>query len=88
MMGEAESIKKGKKLQGIVISNNGGNSVKVKVEIKKSHPIYGRVVKSHKNYLVHNEINDIEIGDNVIISESKPFSKTKKFLLVKKVSKS
>jgi small subunit ribosomal protein S17 len=86
-MAEVDKTNKGKKLQGVVLKQSDNTTLKVRVEIKKSHPLYGKVVKSHKNYLVDNSVEGVVVGDTVVISETKPFSKNKKFVLVKKVSK-
>lgn len=86
-MTEADKKTSGKRLQGTVLKISNNKTLTVRMEIKKSHPMYGRVVKSHKNYLVHNDLENIAVGDLVMIEESKPISKLKKFVLVKKVSK-
>lgn len=75
--------KKGKRLQGIILAVSGENTIRVRVEIKYAHPLYKKIVKQHKNYLVHSEGVDVKIGDNVIIQEGKPVSKKKKFYLIK-----
>ena len=47
-----------KKFKGTVISKSGINTIKVRDEIRKSHPLYGKVMKSHKNYLTsHQSLN-------------------------------
>ncbi len=76
-----------KKFRGVVISTGGTNTIKVKVEIKKSHPLYGKIMKSHKNYLADTASfeGELNVGDQVTIKESKPISKLKKFVLVNKV---
>jgi small subunit ribosomal protein S17 len=76
-----------KKFRGIVISKSSINTIKVRVETKKSHPLYGKIMKSHKNYLTDTLgfEGDINVGDEVTIKETRPVSKMKKFALVKKV---
>jgi len=76
-----------KKLQGIVISDVNQNSVRVKVETKFAHPLYKKIVATHKTYLVHTEDESIKIGDKVIIEEGKPVSKRKSFYLIEKLDK-
>lgn len=77
-----------KKFKGFVISKSGINTIKVRVEIRKSHPLYGKIMKSHKNYLTDTAgfKGEINIGDEVNIVESRPISKLKKFVLVNKVN--
>ncbi len=82
----------GKKLQGIVIGVSDATTIKVNVETKQPHPLYGKIIKSHKKYLVHNDIathgiKDIAVGDLVQIQECRPLSKRKHFTLVQKIEK-
>lgn len=74
-----------KKLQGIVVNVIGEKTIKVKVETKFPHPLYKKIIKTHKNYLVHVAKEKCEKGDIVWITEGKPVSKSKKFYLVEKV---
>jgi small subunit ribosomal protein S17 len=57
----------------------------VKVENRVMHPIYKKYVKLHKKYAAHDESNVCQIGDFVKIIESKPISKTKKWVFDSKV---
>ena len=66
-------------LTGIVVSNKPNKTVTVLVERKYQHPILKKVVKVKKKYNAHDETNKYKNGDKVIIIESKPFSKNKKF---------
>lgn len=72
-----------KKLQGVVVSING-STIKVRVESKYPHPIYKKIVATHKTYLVHSEDDKVEVGDKVTIEEGRPVSKSKKFYLINK----
>jgi len=76
-----ESIKKTK--QGIVTKLVDTKTVKVEIENKKAHPIYGKIVKSHKRYLVDVNGKKVNVGDKVTIEECSPVSKNKKFKLIK-----
>lgn len=77
-----------KVLEGKVVKLSSTNTIAVRVESKFPHPKYGRIVKTHKKYLVHVE-NDtkLEVGDEVLITETKPLSKRKSWLFVNKVEK-
>jgi len=75
-----------KKLLGKVVAANGINTLKVRVERKMTHPLYKKIIKSHKTYMVNYEGTDIKIGDNVMIEECRPISKNKVFNLLKKVN--
>ena len=66
-------------LTGIVVSDKPNKTITVLVERKYQHPILKKVVKVKKKYNVHDETNKYKNGDKVMIVESKPFSKNKKF---------
>lgn len=72
-------------LQGVVVSDKCDKTVLVKVEERVMHPIYKKYVKLHKKYAAHDENNSVKIGDIVRIIESKPISKTKKWVIQSKV---
>ena len=66
-------------LTGIVVSDRPNKTITVLVERKYQHPILKKVVKVKKKYNAHDETNKYKNGDKVMIVESKPFSKNKKF---------
>ena len=74
-----------KLLQGIVVSDKMQKTVVVKVESIKEHPKYKRRYKSHKKYKAHDQNQEYHIGDKVIIEETTPISKDKKWKVVKKI---
>ncbi len=74
-------------LLGKVTSNKMDKTITVLVERKEKHPVYGKVVKKSTKYHVHDEKNECGEGDTVTITETKPYSKTKKWCLVSIVSK-
>ena len=55
----------------------------VLVERRMKHPIYGKVVRRTKKYLVHDANNQARIGDTVEIQEGRPISKNKSWVLTK-----
>ena len=69
-------------LTGIVVSDKPNKTITVLVERKYQHPVFKKVVKVKKKYNAHDENNKFKTGDNVLIVESKPFSKNKKFKVV------
>jgi len=73
---------------GIVISNNMQKTVVIKVENRYSHPIYSKTVVKTRKYLVHDEINTCNVGDQILVQESRPLSRRKRWTLVKVISKS
>ena len=66
-------------LKGIVVSDKPNKTITVMVERKYQHSFLKKVVKVKKKYNAHDETNKYKNGDKVMIVESKPFSKNKKF---------
>ena len=66
-------------LTGTVVSDKPDKTVTVMVERKYQHPILKKVIKVKKKYSAHDENNKFKNGDKVKIIESKPYSKNKKF---------
>ena len=71
-----------KVLTGTVVSNKMDKTVVVRVERTFRHPLYGKVVRTHKNYHAHDEDNACKEGDVVRIRETRPMSKTKRWVVV------
>lgn len=68
-------MNKRRRLTGIVKSNKMDKTVIVEVTRTYQHPLYHKVVRSAKAYKAHDEL-DCNVGDKVVIVESRPFSKT------------
>lgn len=68
---------------GRVMSNKMEQSATVQVERRIKHPIYGKYMRRSKKYHVHDEKNELNIGDLVQIKECRPLSKTKSWTLDK-----
>ena len=67
-----------KERYGTVVSDKMDKTVIVSIENKITHKKYGKIVSKTKRYKVHDENNECNIGDYVIISETRPLSKTKR----------
>lgn len=67
---------------GIVKSNAMQKSIVVSVERKIKHPKYGKFIKKTTNFVCHDEKNEANVGDTVVIMETRPLSKTKSWRLV------
>ena len=78
---ETEKAKRGSKriLKGIVISTKMDKTVVVRVERKKRHPLYLKVINVAKKYHAHDENEIANEGDFITIIESRPVSKTKRW---------
>ena len=68
-------------LKGKVIRNKSEKTIIVDVESTYMHKKYKKFLRKNKKYAVHDETNSSKIGEVVQIIESKPISKTKKFIL-------
>ena len=73
---------------GIVISNKMEKSIVVKVENRYPHPIYSKTLVKTNKYLAHDESEQSNIGDQVLLHECRPLSKRKRWKLVEILSKS
>ena len=74
-----------KQLQGIVVSDKMQKTVVVEVESIKEHPKYKRKYKSHNRFKAHDEKQEYHVGDKVVIEESKPISRDKNWIVIKKI---
>lgn len=72
---------------GKVTSNKADKTLTVLVNRRVKHSLYGKIITRSKKYHVHDENNQGNIGDTVIIEETRPISKTKTWRLVKLVSR-
>lgn len=69
-----------RRLTGVVTKTAMQKTVTVRVDRDFRHPLYGKVVRTHKSYLVHDELG-CQRGDRVVIVESRPISKRKRFVI-------
>lgn len=67
---------------GQVVSNKMDKSILVNVERKVKHPIYRKFVSKTTKFMAHDEKNECNIGDKVLIMETRPLSKSKNWRLV------
>jgi len=72
---------------GIVVSNKMEKTIVVKVENRYAHPIYKKTMVKTKKYLAHDELSECSIGDQVLVEETRPLSKRKRWKLAKIISK-
>ena len=68
-------------IQGKVVKKAGDKTATVLVERKVVHPRYHKIVKRFKKYLVHDEKNEVNVGDVITAIECRPLSKRKSFRL-------
>jgi len=70
-----------REIQGVVVKKAGDKTATVLVERRVLHPRYHKTVKRFKKYLVHDENNSLNVGDEVVAVECRPMSKRKSFTL-------
>lgn len=76
-----------KERQGVVVSTAGEKTCVVKVEERKRHPLYGKMITRSTKFHAHDENNDCGVGDVVRIMETRPISKLKRWRLIEIVEK-
>ncbi len=72
-----------RRLVGVVVSDKMDKTVVVRVERMVRHPLYGKTIRRSKKYHAHDERNECRVGDRVEILESRPLSKTKRWVVTK-----
>jgi len=72
---------------GKVIGLKSAKTATVELVFDKLHPKYHKPIKSRRKIQAHNEEYDLQLGDQVVIKSSRPYSATKRFLIIKKEDK-
>lgn len=72
-----------KELVGVIVSDKMEKTVTVLVEGLRKHPTYGKYVVRSKKYKAHDEQNDCREGDKVLIEETRPLSRDKRWKVKK-----
>ncbi|MFP4416120.1 MAG: 30S ribosomal protein S17 [Chitinispirillaceae bacterium] len=73
--------------QGVVVGDKAQKTVTVSVQRIELHPRYGRIVRRKRKYMAHDEENQCHIGDTVIIMETRPLSKNKRWRVKEVIEK-
>ena len=74
-------------LVGKVVSDKRSKTITVQIERRTKHELYGKIVARSSKYHAHDENNDYKMGDVVEISETRPISKTKAWVVTRLVQK-
>ena len=84
----AETTRNARKVvTGTVVSISGDKSITVKIDYRKRHPTYGKMMTISKKLHAHDEKNEAGLGDTVTVMETRPLSKTKRWRLVEIVER-
>ena len=78
----SENSRKGRVLEGVVVSDKMQKTVVVTVTTRKTHALYKKSTINRKKYKVHDESEQANVGDRVRIIECSPYSKEKNFTLL------
>nr|YP_001293589.1 ribosomal protein S17 [Rhodomonas salina]ABO70773.1 ribosomal protein S17 [Rhodomonas salina] len=65
---------------GVVVSDKMDKTIVVSIESRVTHKRYGKITSKTKRYKVHDEMNECK-GDYILIKETRPLSKTKRWAL-------
>ena len=76
-----------KTLTGFVTSRSGDKSVKVTYAYKTPHPLYQKEINRKTVVHVHDENNECGVGDKVVIMETRPISKLKRWRIARVIAK-
>lgn len=72
---------------GVVVSDKMDKTIVVAIENRVAHPLYKKIVKRTYKLKAHDENNECGVGDKVLVMETRPLSKEKRWRLVKIVEK-
>ena len=73
--------------EGVVVSDKMDRTAVVQITNRKRHPRYGKTVARSSKLFVHDEANDLNIGDRVRIVETRPMSRRKRWRLLEIVER-
>jgi small subunit ribosomal protein S17 len=73
--------------QGVVVSDKASKTIVVRIDVARRHRSYGKVVRTSTTLHAHDEREDAHIGDTVVVRESRPLSRTKRWRLVEVVER-
>jgi small subunit ribosomal protein S17 len=73
---------------GIVVSNKMNKSIIAEVEYRYRDPLYSKIIVHTKRYMAHDELNECNIGDKVILEPSRPLSRKKRWVVKHILNKS
>jgi len=81
MTEEPKTKQKGKELSGTVVETKMNKTIVVEVVQIRRHPLYRKTMRKTKRFFAHYEGNALHVGDHVTISEVRPISKLKRFIV-------
>jgi small subunit ribosomal protein S17 len=73
--------------QGVVVSDKADKTITVRIDVTRRHRRYSKIVRSSNTLHAHDERNDAHVGDTVVVRESRPLSRLKRWRLVEVVER-
>jgi small subunit ribosomal protein S17 len=73
--------------QGVVVSDKADKTITVRIDVTRRHRRYAKIVRTSSTLHAHDEANDAHIGDTVIVRESRPLSRLKRWRLIQVVER-
>jgi small subunit ribosomal protein S17 len=73
--------------QGVVVSDKADKTITVRIDVARRHRRYEKIVRTSTTLHAHDERNDAHIGDTVIVRESRPLSRLKRWRLIQVVER-
>ncbi|MEK7195403.1 MAG: 30S ribosomal protein S17 [Patescibacteria group bacterium] len=84
-MNEKNQIKKNKRISGLIISDKMRKTRVVEIQSFKKHPKYQKYYRTRKRFKVHDEKEEYHTGDKVVIEETRPISRWKRWKIIAKL---
>jgi len=82
-----DSASRTKTRQGTVVSDHMDKTVVVSVQRQLAHPLYGKRITRRSRFYAHDEVNEYRTGDVVVIEETRPLSKQKRWRVTRLVER-
>lgn len=83
----SKTTSQSKRLEGMVVSHAMQKTVMVQVNRLVSHPTFGKRIRHRSKFMAHDEKSEAKTGDRVLIVETRPLSKLKRWRVVKILAK-
>ena len=78
-------IKNKRKLEGVVVSDKMSKTRVISIERLKLHAKYRKYEKVSTRFKAHDENNEYKVGDHVVIEETRPISRDKRWVIIRKI---
>lgn len=79
-----KEVKK-RKIEGVIVSDKMQKTRVVLIQYEKKHPKYLRYYKVTQRFKAHDENNEYKTGDKVVIEQTRPLSKEKRWKIISKI---